>query len=308
VVAAGQHFLGTELRYYQPVPYLTYLAQSAPTMHMALGIILLALANPVDVAEQVATLDVLTGGKAIFGVGLGYSELEMKAFGVPREGRVKRFEESLALIKALWSGNEVNHSGANWVVEGVRPAVLPVQRPGPPIWIGGQAEKAIARAARIADAWYAPPFPTHAGLARLRQVFLEERARAGLPTNGDFPVRRELVIASSRAEARRMAVQRSAGRYETYLQWGLGSSLDKDNTGFGSQADEDIDGRFILGDAEDCAAALDRLRTDLGMTHFMLKVQWPGLPHKEAMQQLELFGTRVIPLLQRDENSGVVNT
>jgi alkanesulfonate monooxygenase SsuD/methylene tetrahydromethanopterin reductase-like flavin-dependent oxidoreductase (luciferase family) len=267
-------------------------------MQVAIGIILLSLVNPVETAEQVATLDAVTGGRAILGVGLGYSDHEFKAFGIARESRVERFEEGLELIKALWSGDEVNFHGSNFVVEGVTPSVLPVQRPRPPIWIGGQGEKAIRRAARLADAWYAPPFPTHAGLARLRAVFLEERAKAGLALDGDFPLRRELLIAGSRAEARRLAAQCSAARYNTYLKWGLGDRLDGDAKGFGSQADEDIDSRFILGTPEECAAELQRLRTDLGMTHFMFKSHWPGLPHLEAMRQVELFGTRVMPLLR----------
>jgi alkanesulfonate monooxygenase SsuD/methylene tetrahydromethanopterin reductase-like flavin-dependent oxidoreductase (luciferase family) len=297
-VVAGQHFLGTELRYYQPVPYLTYLSQFAPSMEMAIGIILLSLVNPVETAEQVATLDAVTGGKAILGLGLGYADHEFKALGIPRESRVERFEESLALIKALWSGDEVNFKSENFVVENVSPSVLPVRRPRPPIWIGGQGEQAIRRAARLSDAWYAPPFPTHEGLTRLRSVFLEERDSVGLPLDGDFPLRRELIIAPSRTEARNMASQWSAARYKTYLKWGLGESLDNDAKGFGSQADEDLDARFILGTEEECAEALDGLRDDLGMTHFMFKAHWPGVPHLESMRQLEKFGTGIIPKLR----------
>ena len=299
MMVAGQHFLGTELRYYQPVPYLTYLSRFAPSMQTVIGIILLSLVNPVETAESVATLDAVTGGKAVLGLGLGYADHEFKAFGIAKETRVKRFEESIALIKQMWTGEEINFHGENFVVEGLTPSVLPVQKPRPPIWIGGQGEKAIRRAARISDAWYAPPFPTHEGLARLRAVFLEEREIAGLPLDGEFPLRREMIIAGSKAEARKLAAERSALRYRTYLKWGLGNTLDKDNTGFGSEADADIDGRFVLGTAEECAEELVRLKHELGMTHFMFKPQWPGLEHAEAMKQIELFGTKVIPLVQK---------
>jgi alkanesulfonate monooxygenase SsuD/methylene tetrahydromethanopterin reductase-like flavin-dependent oxidoreductase (luciferase family) len=298
-MVAGQHFLGTELRYYQPVPYLTYMLQFGPTMHPTIGLVLLSLVNPVELAEQVATLDVVSGGRARLGIGLGYSDHEFKALGIPRETRVKRFEEGLELIKALWSGEEVTFNGNLFKVEKALPSVMPLKRPRPPIWIGGQGEKAIRRAARMADAWYPPPFPTHAGLATLRKIFLEERARVGLPLDGEFPVRRELVIASSKVEARRMAAARSQARYDLYLKWGLGHDLDDNNKGFGSAADEDIDARFILGTAEECAEQLDALRRDLGMTEFLLKPQWLGLPHTEAMRQVELFGTKVMPLLQK---------
>ena len=246
-MVAGQHFLGGELRYYQPITYLTYMSQFAPSMDVVIGIVLLSLVNPVELAEQVATMDAVTGGKAVLGVGLGYSDHEFRAFGISRETRIKRFEEGIALIKALWSGEEVNFKGEMFEVEGVSPSVLPVRKPRPPIWAAGQAEKPVRRAARLADAWYPPPFPTHEGLASLRRIFLEERERCGLPLDGDFPVRRELVIADSRAEARKMAAERSAARYDLYVKWGMGDRLNKETKGLGSQADEDIDSRFILG-------------------------------------------------------------
>jgi len=299
VVVAGQHYLGTELRYYQPVPYLLWLSQFTQRMQIATGIILLPLVHPVDMAEQMATFDVLTGGRSIFGVGLGYSPHEFKAFGVTKGSRVERFEENLELIKALWTGDEVNFHGKYVTVEGVVPSVLPLQRPRPAIWVAGQVEAAVKRAARMGDAWYAPPFPTHQGLARLRGLFLEERARVGLPAFGDFPLRRELVIAGPGEDSRRLAAMRSAGRFDTYIKWGLTSDLDKDATGFGSKESDDIDARFIHGTPEQCAEALAGLRDKLGMTHFMYKPQWPGLPHADVMKQLELFGTRVIPLLRK---------
>lgn len=302
LMVAGQHFLGHELRYYQPVPYLTYMSRFAPSMEVATGIILMSLVNPVELAEQICTLDACTDGKAILGVGLGYAEHEFRAAGIPRETRVKRFEEGLDLVKELWSGKDhVKFEGEFFNVDGPSPSVAPLRSPRPPIWIGGQGEKAIRRAARMADAWYAPPFPTHEGLARLREVFLEEREKQGLAADGGFPVRRELIIAGSRDEARELAKQRSAARYDVYLKWGLGKRLDEDNAGFGSQADDDIDARFILGTAEDCAEQLDGLRTGLGMDTFVFKPQWLGMPHAEAMKQVELFGTKVIPMLNKAE-------
>jgi alkanesulfonate monooxygenase SsuD/methylene tetrahydromethanopterin reductase-like flavin-dependent oxidoreductase (luciferase family) len=293
LMVAGQHFLGAELRYFQPVPWLTHMATRAPTMQTATGIVLLSMVNPVDVAEQMATLDVLTDGRAIFGVGLGYSAHEFAAFGVEPGTRVARFEESLALVRALWSGNVVDFEGRFFSVSGARPAVRPLQKDGPPVWIGGQARAAVQRAARLGDAWYAPPFPTHAELAELRRTFLDTRTAHDLPTDGDFPVRRELLIAPSRAAAMEAAVQRYRARYETYRTWGLsGENTPVEPSG---QQRTDIEDRFLLGSAAECAERLDWLRVECGMTHFVFKPHWPGLPHVEAMRQLEIFGTSVAP-------------
>jgi alkanesulfonate monooxygenase SsuD/methylene tetrahydromethanopterin reductase-like flavin-dependent oxidoreductase (luciferase family) len=246
------------------------------------------------VAEQIATLDVVTDGNSVFGVGLGYSEREFRAFGVDARTKVTRFEKGLALIKALWSGEEVNYRDGFWTVEGVRPAVLPARRPRPPIWVGGQSVAAVRRAARVGDAWYAPPFPSHAALAALRQVFLDERAATGQPGDGAFPLRRELLIAKTRAQAADQARQRSSLRYRTYQSWGLSG----EHTAAAQTPDAiDIESQFILGSPDECAERLAALRDDLGMTHFMFKPHWPGLPHREAMAQLEWFGTAVLPQL-----------
>ncbi len=296
-IVAGQHFLGSELRYYQPVPYLLYLGQYAPTMRLVIGVLLLSLVNPVDAAEQVASLDALSDGRAVLGVGLGYSDHEFQAFGIDRRQRVGRFEEGLELIKSLWSGEEVVHEGRYFKVDRARPSVQPVQSPRPPIWVAGQSEPAVRRAARMGDAWYAPPFPSHEGLRQLHSVFVEERERCGLEPATELPVRRELLIASSREHALRDAAERSAKRYETYLKWGLAGDLDRSSGAFAPSDDSHIEQHFILGEPAACAEDLARLRDEIGMTDFMFKPQWPGLPHREAMRQLELFGTEVIPRL-----------
>ncbi|MET0740953.1 MAG: LLM class flavin-dependent oxidoreductase [Candidatus Nanopelagicales bacterium] len=296
LMVTGQHYLGAELRYFQPIPWLTHMSAHAPTMATATGIVLLSMVNPVDMAEQIATLDVVTDGRAVFGVGLGYSTHEFAAFGVQPGTRVARFEESLGLIRRLWSGENVTYEGRFFSVQDARPAVRPLQKDGPPVWIGGQARGAVERAARLGDAWYAPPFPTHAELGELRRLFVETRQSHDLPTDGDFPVRRELLIAPTHEAAAEAALVRYRARYETYLKWGLSG----ENTPVepsGEQVRSDVENRFIMGPAEECAAELARLRDELGMTHFVFKPQWPGLPHAEAMRQLELFGTGVIPLL-----------
>src|SRR3954451_3635519 len=250
MMVAGQHFLGSELRYYQPVPWLAHLSHSAPAMRTATGIVLLSMVNPVDMAEQIATLDVITDGKVVFGVGLGYSPHEFDAFGVAKGTKVRRFEEALTLIRALWSGETVDLDGEFVSVSGARPSVLPVQTGGPPVWLGGQASGAVKRAARMADAWYSPPFPNHQELRELRRLFLETRADAGLPIDGAFPGRRELVLAPTRAQAVERAVVRYRARYETYLKWGL-SGENTPNPLSGADLEADIESRFILGPAKE---------------------------------------------------------
>ncbi|MBM3676444.1 MAG: LLM class flavin-dependent oxidoreductase [Actinobacteria bacterium] len=295
VMVCGQHFLGTELRYYQPVPYLTHMAQFGPRMRVATGILLLAMLNPVQVAEEVATLDVVTGGRATLGVAVGYADKEFTALGVDKADRGARFDEAIALITALWAGEPVEHEGRFFRFDGpAQASVLPEQKPRPPIWVGGNSKAAVRRAARTGDAWYAPPFPTHDALRELLAVFEEERERAGLQPAPELPIRREVIVADSKEEARRGAETRSKARYRTYLQWGLGGDLADTGGSFGEADETETSGRFFLGPPEEIAASLRRLEDEIGMTHFIFKPQWPGVPHIEAMRQLERFGTEVM--------------
>ena len=95
----------------QTLPALARLAAGAGTMRVGATVILLPLLNPVDVAEQVATLDVITEGRFVFGVGLGYRDEENEAFGIAPGERVPRLVEGLEVIKRLWAEDEVTHHG-----------------------------------------------------------------------------------------------------------------------------------------------------------------------------------------------------
>jgi alkanesulfonate monooxygenase SsuD/methylene tetrahydromethanopterin reductase-like flavin-dependent oxidoreductase (luciferase family) len=129
---SGQHYLNeSNNKQLQIVPFLARLAAEAGEMTIGLGVLLLNLHNPVYTAETVASLDIITGGKLIFGVGLGYRDIEFNAFAVPKGKRVKRFEEYLALIQRLWTEDRVTHEGASCRLDNVRMNIRPVQKPRP---------------------------------------------------------------------------------------------------------------------------------------------------------------------------------
>lgn len=148
---------------------------AAATRRVVLGtsVLLLPLRDPVVAAKQVATIDLLAGGRLVLGVGVGGEfAWEWEAMGVPTRGRGGRVEEYLALMRALWSGDVVEHPGPLRPVSGVRGSPVPVQRGGPPIWIGGRSDAALARAARH-DGWCAyaaSPRRVRASLDRIGEL------------------------------------------------------------------------------------------------------------------------------------------
>src|SRR5216117_1697732 len=128
-VWASQHYLSDPFTYFQPIPTLARVAADAPGMTLGTGCLLLPLHHPVEIAEQLATLDVITGGRFIFGVGLGYRDVENEAMGHDPKERVGRLVEGLEVIERLWNGEPVTYQGTHFRLRDVRISMRPLQRP-----------------------------------------------------------------------------------------------------------------------------------------------------------------------------------
>jgi probable F420-dependent oxidoreductase len=137
---------------FDPVVVLTYAAAVTTAIRLGVAVVVLPVRDPISIAHQVATLDYVSNGRAILGVGLGRDH-HYTQFQVPREHRVRRFREGVELIKALWTEPKVSYRGSIFQLEGGTMAPKPVQKPHPPIWLGGGHPDALRRAAAIADGW-----------------------------------------------------------------------------------------------------------------------------------------------------------
>jgi probable F420-dependent oxidoreductase len=137
---------------FDSVVALTYAAAVTTTIRLGVSVMVLPLHHPNHVAHQMATLDYLSNGRAILGAGLGRDE-HYREFQVPRERRIRRFHESLELIKRLWTEPVVNYHGSIFQLDGATMAPKPVQKPHPPIWFGGTHPDALRRTATVADGW-----------------------------------------------------------------------------------------------------------------------------------------------------------
>jgi probable F420-dependent oxidoreductase len=140
-------------------PWVVLSAVAVSTTRLKLGTAVTPLARrrPQVVANALASLDLLSAGRVVFGVGLGGAPEEFTAFGEPGDAkeRAAMLDEGLTVLDGLWSGEAVTHRGQHYAVEGVRLAPLPLQRPRIPIWIGGESAPALRRAASW-DGWLAP--------------------------------------------------------------------------------------------------------------------------------------------------------
>ena len=133
---------------------MAFAAAHTRTLRLGTGIMILPLRNPVVLAKQIASVDVVTGGRLIFGVGIGNLEFEFNAVGMPFDHKGRRAEEALAARKALWTMPRAEYRGRYFSFGGVRAEPRPLQRPHPPIVFGGKTAHAFSRTARLGDGWY----------------------------------------------------------------------------------------------------------------------------------------------------------
>jgi probable F420-dependent oxidoreductase len=137
-----------------PVVALTYAAAHTRTVRLGTGIIILPQRNPLVLAKELASLDVLSGGRLIVGVGVGYLEPEFRALGAPFAERGRRMDEYLDAMAAIWSADRPAYHGRHVNFEGVQARPRPVQQPSPPIVMGGHSPSAYRRAVQRAHGWY----------------------------------------------------------------------------------------------------------------------------------------------------------
>ncbi len=260
-VSIGHHWLSHPTVWPQPYPILARLAPETGRMRLKTSMLLLPLLNPVEVAENVATLDHITHGRLDVGVANGYRELELEAAGLTRKDRVPKLEESLAIMKQLWSGAEVTFEGAYTRLTASRMGFTPYQKPHPPLEMAAQSVGATQRAARLTDGVFFGPQIAWADVKRLAQVFREARHAAGHKTQGTVGASRSLIVGKSKEDGKAAAHAYLEKTFAMYRNWGM-----QEPTMAELQLDFDrsLDAWTINGSPADCVETIERAR-ELGL-------------------------------------------
>jgi len=161
---------------FDPVVGLSFAAGRTRRIKLGTSVMVLPGRNPVVVAKELATLDVLCGGRLLPAFGLGVAEpAEQQAFGVAREERAAWFDEALPLIRRLWTEEAVDHDGPRFQLQGVSIGPRPVQHP-PDVWLGGRAPSELRRVGRLGDGWlpsFCTPAEAEAGREEIEKVAAE---------------------------------------------------------------------------------------------------------------------------------------
>lgn len=289
-VLTAQHYLA-DFTQLQQLPFLARLTAEVETTEIATGITLLPFYHPIEIAEQIATIDALHDNETVFGVGAGYRDKEFESFGIPKRERVPRLVEGLELTQRLLTEESVTYDGEFY---SVTDATIPV-RPDEPfrVWVAANANRAVERAARIGDAWLVNPHSTIAEIQEQKQTIYDP-IREEQNADTAVPILRETFVAPTRDEAVETAREYLWEKYQKYISWGQDEAME-DTKDLHRPFDELAEDRFLLGTPAEICAEIERYERELDAEYIIVRSHWPGLPYERTCDSIELIGDEVIP-------------
>ncbi|TAK68240.1 MAG: TIGR03619 family F420-dependent LLM class oxidoreductase [Actinomycetota bacterium] len=294
-IAVGQHFVEGDSRWLQPIPLLARLAaEVGPSVRLLTHIAIAPLYPPVLLAEELATLDIVTDGRLIFGAGLGYRPDEFASLGVPFAERAARFDDILEVLPLLWTRDVVDFTGRHLRLQHVRTHLRPVQQPHVPIWVGGTSDAAIQRAARCADAWVAPQ-ETTPELAIDRWKVLRAGLEARGKQFGPQPFRRNVVIADSQEQANAEYRRVAEATYANYASRGADPLGGRPS---GEEFIRSVQSHAVLGTADTVVPRLVALVEQLPIDPLIVRPQWPGMSADETIEVIDRLGQDLVPAIR----------
>ncbi len=267
---------------YEGLSHLAFMAAATERVRLGTGVLLLPLRSAGLAAKQLATVDALSGGRIIVGVGVGgEARIEYDLCGVPHNERGARASEAIRVLRLLWSGEAVDFEGRFSRFKGARIDPPPVQKGGPPIWVGGRSAAALRRAATLGDGYDS-------------YVLTPDRIRCAFET-----IQREADAAGRALENFQLAHLFFINVKPTYEE-----ALDESAAILTSRYRQDFrepSRKYnVLGPPADCAAQLRKF-ADAGVRHFILS---PTVPKEALGDQFELLAREVIPQLRMSLQGG----
>lgn len=268
-------------------------------IELGTGVVLAPFHDPLRLAEDVAVVDQLAGGRVVCGLGIGWREEEFRAFGIEVSSRARRLEEIVAILRAAWTEERFDFSGKYYGYEHV--AVTPKPARVPPILIGGFVDSAVRRAGRIGDGYLA----SRTDPERLEQALAmaaEERSKAGLPGPPVVGVLHNAFVTNNPGRDWEMVRDGIGHQLGVYTGWAQGTDVPGRPLEVNAPPEEAIRAATAFGTPDEVIAYLspwvDRLaRYPDG--HLVCRLHYPGMAAEPAAEAIELFARHVAPALKR---------
>jgi probable F420-dependent oxidoreductase len=291
----GEHHQDKDGFLPSPLIVATAVAARTKTLNVGTSVILLPLHHPVKLAEDAITLDLVSKGRFILGVGIGYQPADFNAFDIPMDERRQRFEEGFEILRHAFAGEPFSYRGKHYTLDNIRVTPKPYRKGGPPLWIGGSIVAAAQRAGRIADGFVGTPSTGMANATQLTDAYQEAARAAGRPSQ--VVQMRDAWVAKSRKEADEVYGPHVMTAYKYYFDNRL-AEFRSLPPGTPFTLDNLAPDRLVLGDPEACAREFKRWSQATGADYFLLRFRHAhsgGPPHAKIMEAITLFGEQVIP-------------
>ena len=269
---------------------LTYLAGITSTIRLGTAVVVVPWHNPALLAEQAATLDLLSNGRLDLGLGRGYRDLEFDGFGVPRTEAMGRFEDTLAFLRQAWTTNErFTFDSDFWTLKDVLIEPKPIQQPHPPMWIGAASDASVRKAAAGGLRLFLDQVSTFAEVRERLAVYREAQAEAGVPSHPyDVALTRPLLLAGDDQERQQLRES-----HQGTLEYLADSTSNSDDNPFYSapeQRRQRVEDSAIIGEPAECVERLKQLQ-DMGINQVLLTRTTPALLQRFAADVMPNFGT-----------------
>lgn len=268
--------------FYEALTTIGYLAAKTSRVRIGVACLVMPTRNPIYAAKQLATLDHLSGGRLIAGVGLGSKasreSSEFDVFGVPFSARARMTDEFVEAMRAIWTQPLATYSGRHVEFKDAEIYPKPLQRPGPEVWVGGWTDAAARRTGRIGDGWvpgWLSPSEMARGAVIVRDTAMENDRD---PSKITIAVEKLTVIDTDRDAAMARAIPTVQTSSQTYER-------DVDQIQFALD-------RHIFGSVDDVKRRVGEF-VDAGVTHFELKFIYPTMD--ELTRQMELWAAEILP-------------
>ncbi len=292
------HFLSDG---YCPSLMVTAAAIAARTkkIRIGTGVLLLPLYNPVKVAEDAAVVDIISDGRLILGLGLGYRKEEFDAFEVSLKHRKGRMEEGIEILQKSWGRGPFSFKGKYFEYENLNVTPKPVQNPIP-IWIGAYQEPAIRRVARLGVPLYLASVGTIPVLQRELGMFHDALREFGRdPQKIEQPLVRDVHVSNKRKEKTWEEIKKHVTYiYKGYAEWG--SMVDGEGNAITDPNDPKLEmtakEQGIFGTPEECVEKILAFQKALPtFNHLICRFEFPGITHEQVISSLKLFAEKVMP-------------
>ncbi len=282
----AEHHFNTYSVCPSPTLMATHAAARTKRMRIGTAVTLAGFYQPLRLAEELAMVDMLSGGRLNWGAGRGFDMKEFRAFDVDPADSAERYRESVEIVLKAWRNEKLNHEGKYWRFEDVEVLPKPMQQPNPPFWLASSSPEAIRKSAEAGYNILMDPHSPHAEIGEKQALYHRELAAHGFSSEGrDIPVARLLAIAETDDEAREVA---RAG-----AQWTVGS-YGQGKRPVSGEEDVDpvqryVDDVVIHGSPAKVADTIARLRGEMDLEYLMCA----PLSHETFM----LFTEQVLPKL-----------